>query len=70
MHSYVASNGACFMVTWTIFNYYLLDVGLIILFKAITVFYGIDNIQQRILHISTECGEYFVEYCQSRITLL
>jgi hypothetical protein len=28
MDAYVASNGACFMVTWTIFKYYLLDIGL------------------------------------------
>ena len=28
MDSYMASNGSCFMVTWTIFNNHLLDVGL------------------------------------------
>ena len=27
--SYMASNGLCFMVTWTIFKNYLLEVGLI-----------------------------------------
>ena len=27
MDAYVASNRACFMVTWTIFKYYLLDIG-------------------------------------------
>ena len=28
MDSYMASNGSCFMVTWTIFNNHLLEVGL------------------------------------------
>ena len=28
MDSYMASNGSCFMITWTIFQYHLLDVGL------------------------------------------
>jgi hypothetical protein len=28
MDSYMASNGSCFMVTWTIFKTYLLEVGL------------------------------------------
>jgi hypothetical protein len=28
MDSYLASNGSCFMVTWTIFKNYLLEVGL------------------------------------------
>ena len=28
MDSYMASNGSCFMVTWTIFKYHLLEVGL------------------------------------------
>jgi hypothetical protein len=28
MDSYVASNGSCFMVTWTIFNNHLMEVGL------------------------------------------
>jgi hypothetical protein len=28
MDSYIASNGSCFMVTWTIFNNHLLEVGL------------------------------------------
>ena len=28
MDSYMASNGSCFMVTWTIFKNYLLEVGL------------------------------------------
>ena len=29
MDSYVASNGSCFMVTWTIFQNHLLEVDLI-----------------------------------------
>ena len=29
MDSYMVSNGSCFMVTWTIFKNYLLEVGLI-----------------------------------------
>ena len=28
MDSYMASNGSCFMVTWTIFKNHLLEVGL------------------------------------------
>ena len=28
MDSYMASNGLCFMVTWTIFKNHLLEVGL------------------------------------------
>ena len=28
MDSYVASNGSCFMVTWTILKNYLLEIGL------------------------------------------
>jgi hypothetical protein len=28
MDSYMASNGSCFMVTWTIFKSHLLEVGL------------------------------------------
>ena len=28
MGSYVASNGSCFMVTWTVFKNYFLEVGL------------------------------------------
>jgi hypothetical protein len=28
MDSYMASNGSCFMVTWTIFKTHLLEVGL------------------------------------------
>jgi hypothetical protein len=28
MDSYMASNGSCFMVTWTVFKNYLLEVGL------------------------------------------
>ena len=28
MDSYMASNGSCFMVTWTIFKDHLLEVGL------------------------------------------
>ena len=28
MHSYMASNRSCFMVTWTIFKDHLLEVGL------------------------------------------
>jgi hypothetical protein len=28
MDSYMAINGSCFMVTWTIFKNYLLEVGL------------------------------------------
>ena len=28
MDSYMASNGSCFMVTWTILKNYLLEVGL------------------------------------------
>jgi hypothetical protein len=28
MDSYVASNGSCFMVTWTILKNHLLEVGL------------------------------------------
>jgi hypothetical protein len=28
MDSYMASNGSCFMVTWTIFKHHLLEVGL------------------------------------------
>ena len=28
MDSYISSNGSCFMVTWTIFKNYLLEVGL------------------------------------------
>ena len=28
MDSYMTSNGSCFMVTWTIFKYHLLEVGL------------------------------------------
>jgi hypothetical protein len=28
MNSYTESNGSCFMVTWTIFNNHLLEVGL------------------------------------------
>jgi len=28
MDSYMASNGSCFMVTWTTFNNHLLKVGL------------------------------------------
>ena len=28
MDSYMASNGSCFMVTWTIFKNYLLEVDL------------------------------------------
>ena len=28
MDSYMASNGACFMVTWIIFKHHLLEVGL------------------------------------------
>ena len=27
MDSYIASNGSCFMVNWTIFKYHLLEVG-------------------------------------------
>jgi hypothetical protein len=37
--------------------------GCITLFRSITVFCGIDNIQWNILYIHIECGEYFVEYC-------
>ena len=28
MDSYMASNGSCFMVTWTIFKNHLLEIGL------------------------------------------
>ena len=28
MDSYIASNGSCFMVTWTLFKNHLLEVGL------------------------------------------
>jgi hypothetical protein len=28
MDSYMASNGSCFMVTWTIFKNHLLEVGI------------------------------------------
>jgi hypothetical protein len=28
MDSYMASNGSCFMVTWTLFKNHLLEVGL------------------------------------------
>ena len=28
MDSYMASNGSCFMVTWTVFKNHLLEVGL------------------------------------------
>ena len=28
MDSYMAANGSCFMVTWTIFKYHFLEVGL------------------------------------------
>ena len=42
----------------------------ITLFKAITVFYGTDNILQNINHIETKCEEYFVNLCQSDKTLL
>jgi hypothetical protein len=42
----------------------------ITLFRATTLFCRIDNIMWNILHIQTEYGEYYVEYCQSRITLL
>ena len=31
---------------------------------------GTDSILWNILHIKTECGEYYAEYYQSHITLL
>ena len=34
------------------------------------MFCGTDIIMQNILHIQWEYEEYFVEYCQSHITLL
>jgi hypothetical protein len=40
------------------------------LFRSITLLCGIDKIPQKIPHIQIEYGEYFVEYCQSHITLL
>ena len=42
----------------------------ITLFRFITMFCGTDNISRNILHIQSESAEYFVEYCQSHVTLL
>ena len=42
----------------------------ITLFRSITMLCGTNNILQNIPHIQIEYGEYFVEYCQSHITLL
>jgi len=46
MHSYMASNGSCFMVTWTTFKNHLLEVDLtqnhgIMTFTIIDFFYFI-----------------------------
>jgi hypothetical protein len=37
MDSYMASNGSCFMVTWTIFKNHLLEVGLTQYRKTVTL---------------------------------
>jgi hypothetical protein len=42
----------------------------ITLSNFITMFSGTDNILHNISHIQIECEEYYVEYCQSRKTLL
>jgi hypothetical protein len=43
---------------------------IVTLFRSTIMFYGTDNILWNILHIQVKCGEYFVENCQSHITLL
>jgi hypothetical protein len=37
MNAYVASNGLCFMVTWTISKNHLLEVGLIQIWETIAL---------------------------------
>ena len=44
-------------------------MNFITLFKSMIVFCGTDNISQNISRIQIECGEYYVEYCQSLLAL-
>ena len=55
---YMASNGSCFMVTWTVFKYHLLEVGLTQLGDA-----GTLNAQDRVYHLSC------VRTCMNRNSL-
>ena len=41
----------------------------ITLFRSITMLHGTDNIMQNIPHIHSECGEYYVDYCQSLVEI-
>ena len=54
---------------WFFFHILLMSY-IITLFISITLFYGTNNFMQNILHVWSKYGEYSIEYCQSRITLL
>ena len=65
--------------TLTIFNIFMWTAyiirqmatyAIIILLRFITMLCGTDNIVRNILHIETECEEYYVKYCQSHKAML